>query len=74
MLGAERAVPSLYGEVKLQVPHGTQPGTVFKVKGRGLPNYGGWGKGDQYVKVNVEIPKSLSESQKELLKKFGDQR
>ncbi len=74
MLGTELAVPTLYGDVKLSVPHGTQPGTVFKVKGRGLPNYGGWGKGDQYVKLNVEIPKSLSDGQKELLKRFGEQR
>lgn len=74
MLGTELNVPTLYGNVKLQMPHGTQPGTVFKVKGRGLPKYGGWGKGDQYVKVDIEIPKSLSENQKELLKKFGEQR
>lgn len=74
MLGTELNVPTLYGDVKLQMPHGTQPGTVFKVKGRGLPKYGGWGKGDQYVKVDIEIPKSLSENQKELLKKFGEQR
>ncbi len=74
MLGAELTVPTLYGDVKLTVPHGTQPGTVFKIKGKGLPSYGGWGKGDQFVKVNVEVPKSLSEQQKELLRKFGEQR
>ena len=74
MHGTELTIPTLYGDVKLPVPHGTQPGTVFKVKGKGLPNYGGWGRGDQYVRVNVEIPKSLSDSQKELLKKFGEQR
>lgn len=73
-LGTELTIPTLYGSVKLEVPHGTQPGTVFKVKGRGLPRYGGWGKGDQYVKVDVEVPKSLSEHQKELLKKFDEQR
>ena len=74
MLGADLTIPTLYGDVKLPVPHGTQPGTVFKVKGKGLPNYGGWGKGDQYVRVNVEIPKSLSDQQKELLKRFGESR
>jgi len=74
MLGAELTVPTLYGDVKLSIPHGTQPGTVFKIKGKGLPNYGGWGKGDEYVKVNVEIPRSLSDQQKDLLKRFGDQR
>jgi len=74
MLGTELSVPTLYGDVKLSVPGGTQPGTVFKVKGRGLPKYGGWGKGDEYVKVNVEVPRSLTGQQKELLKRFGEQR
>ena len=74
MLGADLTIPTLYGDVKLFVPHGTQPGTVFKIKGKGLPKYGGWGKGDQYVKVNVEVPRSLSDYQRELLKKFGEQR
>jgi len=73
MLGTELSVPTLYGDVKLSVPGGTQPGTVFKIKGRGLPKYGGWGKGDEYVKVNVEVPRSLTGQQKELLKRFGEQ-
>ncbi|QQG48575.1 MAG: molecular chaperone DnaJ [archaeon] len=72
MTGTELEVPTLYGALKLTVPHGTQPGTVFKVKGKGLPKNGSWGKGDQYVKVDVEVPKSLSSAQKELLKKFRD--
>jgi len=74
MLGTELSVPTLYGDVKLSVPGGTQPGTVFKIKGRGLPRYGGWGKGDEYVKVNVEVPRSLTGQQKELLRRFGEQR
>jgi molecular chaperone DnaJ len=74
MLGTELKVPTLYGDVKLSVPEGTQPGTMFKVKGRGLPRQGGWGKGDQYVKVTVELPRNLTGSQKELLKKLGDAR
>jgi len=73
MLGTDLTIPTLYGDVTLSVPHGTQPGTVFKVKGKGLPRYGAWGKGDQYVKVNVEVPRNLSDHQKELLKKFGGQ-
>jgi molecular chaperone DnaJ len=74
MLGMELAVPTLYGDVKLEIPHGTQPGSVFKVKGKGLRRSGGWGKGDEYVRVNVEIPKNLTDQQKELMKKFGEQR
>ena len=72
MLGTELRVPTLYGEVQLTVPPGTQPGAVFKVKGKGLPRAGSWGRGDQYVVVEVEIPKSLSGQQKELLNKFRD--
>ncbi len=72
MLGTELQVPTLYGDVKLTVPHGTQPGTVFKVKGKGLPRFRRGGRGDEYVKVNVEIPKDLSSGQKDLLKRFRD--
>ncbi len=71
-LGTELTVPTLYGDVKLSVPHGTQPGTIFKVKGRGLPRYGSWGKGDEYVKVGVEVPTNLNGTQKELLRKFSE--
>jgi len=74
MLGTEIIVPTLYGDVKLTVPQGTQPGEVFKVKGKGLPRYGAWGKGDEYVKLNVEVPRNLSGSQKELLKRFRELR
>jgi molecular chaperone DnaJ len=72
MLGAELKVPTLYGDVKLSIPHGTQPGTVFRVKGKGLPRYGAWGKGDEYIRVGVEIPKNLSGAQKELVKRLGE--
>ena len=74
MLGTELTLPTLYGNVKLEIPHGTQPGHVFPIKGKGLPKYGSWGKGDQYVKVNVEIPRNISGQQKELLKQLGDLR
>jgi molecular chaperone DnaJ len=74
MLGTELAVPTLYGDVKLEIPHGTQPGHVFTIKGKGLPKYRGWGKGDQYVKLKVEIPRNLNGQQKELLKQLGDLR
>jgi len=74
MLGAEVVVPTLYGDVKLRVPSGTQPGTVFKVRGKGLPRFGRWGKGDEYVKVNVEVPRNLSGKQKDLLKHLGELR
>ena len=71
MLGTEIKVPTLYGDALLQVPAGTQPGERFTIKDRGLPKVGGRGKGNQYVVVNVEVPRHLSSVQKELLKKFG---
>jgi molecular chaperone DnaJ len=74
MLGTELTIPTLYGDVKLSIPGGTQPGTVFKVKGRGLPRYGAWGKGDQYLKVAVQVPRNLTGQQKDLLKRFGEER
>ncbi|MDG6985573.1 MAG: molecular chaperone DnaJ [Nitrososphaerota archaeon] len=71
MLGTEVKVPTLYGDAVIQVPAGTQPGERFTIKERGLPRVGGRGKGNEYVLVNVEVPKHLSSSQKELLRRFG---
>ncbi len=71
-LGAEVRVPTLYGDVELTVPSGTQPGTIFKIKGKGLPRLNSWGKGDEYVKATVVVPRGLSNNQKELLKRFGE--
>jgi molecular chaperone DnaJ len=71
ILGTELGVPTLYGDVKLSIPSGTQPGTVFKIRGKGVPKLGGWGKGDEYVKVDVTIPRNLTNAQRELLKEFS---
>jgi molecular chaperone DnaJ len=72
MLGTELNVPTLYGEVKLPVPAGTQPGTLFKVRGKGLPKAGRWGRGDEYVRVNVVVPRNLTREQRDLLKRFSE--
>ncbi|MDO4741713.1 MAG: molecular chaperone DnaJ [Eubacteriales bacterium] len=69
-LGAEIDVPTLDKPVKYTVPEGTQPGTVFRVKGQGIQNLRGNGKGDIFVKVNVDVPRRLSEKQKDLLRQF----
>jgi molecular chaperone DnaJ len=69
-LGDEITVPTLEGKVKYTVPEGTQPGTVFRLKGRGIPFVNGRGKGDQYVRVSIEVPKSLSTKQKQALRDF----
>jgi molecular chaperone DnaJ len=70
-LGATVEVPTLDGKVKYEIPEGTQPGTVFRFKGKGIPYLKRSGRGDQYVMVNVTVPKHLSAKQKELLKEFA---
>ncbi len=72
ILGCELEVPTLDGKVKYNVPEGTQSGTVFRLRGKGIPYLRGPGRGDQYVTVNVTIPKGLSKEQKEALQKFDE--
>lgn len=71
-LGGDVEVPTLDGKVKYSIPEGTQTGTVFRLSGKGIPSLRGGGRGDQYVTVNVIIPKGLDKEQKELLRKFGE--
>ncbi|RKD27606.1 molecular chaperone DnaJ [Caminicella sporogenes DSM 14501] len=72
-LGDEIIVPTLDGRVKYKIPEGTQSGTVFRLKGKGVQILNGYGRGDQYVKVIVEVPKKLNEKQKQLLRKFAEE-
>lgn len=72
VMGAEVIVPTVDGKVQYTVPEGTQSGTTFRLRGKGIPYVGGKGRGDQYVKVNVEIPKKLTKTQREALKAFED--
>lgn len=69
-LGAKITVPTLYGKVEFKVREGTQPGDEFKLKGKGIQRLNSSGKGDQYVKIKIEVPKNLSRESKEALKKF----
>ena len=71
-LGCELVVPTLDGDVKYTVPAGTQPGDVFKLRDRGIPHISGRSRGDQLVRVEVVVPKKLSEKQKELLREFEE--
>jgi molecular chaperone DnaJ len=68
-LGDEIEVPTIDGKAMLKIPSGTQPGTVFRMRGKGIPE--DHGTGDQNVKVNVEIPKNLTKKEKELLEEFA---
>lgn len=69
-LGTEIKVPTIDGDVVYTVPAGTQSGTVFRLKGKGVPIVNTKNRGDQYVKVIVDIPKNLNEKQKEALAEF----
>lgn len=69
-LGCDAVVPTLDGKVSYNVPAGTQPGEAFRLKGRGIQQLNRRGRGDQYVRIIVEVPKNLSEKQKELLRQF----
>lgn len=70
-LGAEIEVPTLDGKVKYTVPEGTQTGTVFRLRGKGIPVLNGKSRGDQFVRVNIEVPKNLTQKQKDLLASFA---
>jgi molecular chaperone DnaJ len=71
-LGAEVKVPTLYGEEKLVIPSGTQPGKVFKLRHKGIPHLRSNGHGDQMVVVNVDIPSRLTSSQRKLFEQLAD--
>ncbi len=71
-LGGDIEVPTITGsKVKMKIPPGTENGQVFRLKGNGIPYLGSYGKGDQLVKINIEVPKKLTSRQKELLREFS---
>lgn len=71
-LGTELEVPTIDGKVKLTIPPGTQPKTSFRLRDDGVPRLHGVGRGDQYVLVNVEVPKRLTSKQKELIRQLDE--
>lgn len=73
VLGAEIFVPTLDGKVKYNMPAGTQPGTRFRLRERGIKPSGSSRRGDQYVTVIVDVPKKVTEHQKELLRQFDEE-
>ena len=72
VLGAELEIPTIDGKVKYSIPEGTQTGTVFRLKGKGIPVLNGRSRGDQYVTVTIETPRNLNKEQKEALRKFSE--
>ena len=71
-LGAELEIPTIDGKVKWTLPEGTQPGTTFRLRGKGIPSVNGRGRGDQYVTVHVQVPTDLTHEQKEALRAYGE--
>ena len=74
VLGAVLRIPTLDGKTDLKVPSGTQPGTRFRLKGKGIKNIKGFGQGDLYVIVNVDIPTNLSKEEKDCFEKISNLR
>jgi molecular chaperone DnaJ len=70
-LGSEVEVPTLEGKGKLRVPAGTQPGSVLRIRGKGIPHRGGLGRGEQRVEVVIEVPTELTQRQQQLLEELA---
>jgi molecular chaperone DnaJ len=71
VLGAEISVPTLDGNAEINIPPGTQPGSMFRLKGKGVKNIQGYGSGDLHVRINVEVPTHLTAAQKAKLQEFA---
>jgi molecular chaperone DnaJ len=70
-LGAHISVPSIDGEESIQIPAGSQPGKVIRLKGKGIPHLQRGGRGDQLVVISIDIPRTLSPEQRELFERLG---
>ena len=73
VLGASIDVPTLDGKVVMKIPPGTQSGKVFRLRGKGIPVYGGYGKGDELVTVVVEVPQQVSRRQRKLITELAQE-
>jgi molecular chaperone DnaJ len=70
-LGAQIDVPTLDGKVKMRIPPGTQPGHALRLRGKGMPRFGGYGRGDQIVTIQLEVPTELTEEQRNLVEQLA---
>jgi molecular chaperone DnaJ len=71
-LGAELEVPTLDGPEKLKIPAGTQGGELFRLRGRGVPDFRGGGRGDLLIQTYIEVPKKLTNKQEKLLRELAE--
>ena len=71
ILGSEVEVPTLSGKVKMKIPAGTQGGKIFRLKEKGMPDVHSYTRGDQLVRINVEIPSELNSQERKLIEQFA---
>lgn len=71
VVGTEVEIPTLAGKASLKIPPGTQSGQVFRLKGKGFPEVGGYGKGDMLIKVVIDVPKNMTAEQKNLIERLS---
>jgi len=71
-LGTKIDAPTLYGNVQLKIPSGTQPGTVLRLKDKGFPDLRGGARGDQLIRISVTVPEKLSDQEKRLLEELAN--
>jgi molecular chaperone DnaJ len=72
-LGTKITIPTMHKKMKLKIPAGTQPGTIFRIRGKGIPHFRGYGYGDQFVKIVANVPKKLNRIAKNLLTKLDNE-
>jgi molecular chaperone DnaJ len=70
LLGTQAEVPTLTGKAVLNIPSGTHPGQIFRLKGKGFPDIGGYAPGDMLIKVIIDVPNSVSEEERQALEKL----
>jgi molecular chaperone DnaJ len=70
VLGAMREVPTLNGKASVSVPPGTQPDALLRLKGKGLPEFGGGRRGDLYLRIQVHVPEKLSQEERRLFERL----
>ena len=72
VLGTNIEVPSLTGSVKLNLPAGTQPGKLLRMRGKGIPHLNNVGSGDQLVRINIHVPKKIGLKERKLLEQLEE--
>jgi molecular chaperone DnaJ len=72
-LGAKVSIPTLDGNVDVDIPEGTQPGETIRLRGKGMPRFRGYGRGDLLVQIDVAVPQKLTNQQRALLEQLAQE-